>query len=103
MPAEASGISAMSEHATKPSGLLDKYRCRTCGSEKIMVLAWIDGNSNRIFREEEVEYPEVDTVLCRECFSGDTYFLIPEQPFTGPRPNPTSPHQQAGTPAESEE
>ena len=96
-------MSMISEHATQTPGLLDKYRCRTCGSDKIMVLAWIDGNSSRIFRGEEVEYPEVDTVLCRDCLSGDTYFLIPEQPFTGPRPNQTSPHQQTGTPAEREE
>ena len=96
-------MSGMSKPSAQPGRHLDKYRCRTCGSDKIMVLAWIGGNSNRIFREEEVEYPEVDTVLCRNCLSGDTYFLIPDQPFAGCRLDLTEPNQQPGTPGGSEE
>ena len=91
------------DESASPAEHIEKYRCRTCGSEKIMVLAWVDGNSNRIFLEEDVEYPEVDTVLCRKCRSGDTYFLIPDQPFQGQAPNQTTPNHTVGTPPEGEE
>ena len=86
-----------------PDEHLDKYRCRSCGSHRIMVLVWADGNSNDLFLEEDVEYPQVDTVLCRDCRAGDTYFLIPEQPFDGNRPDHTTPNQGAGPPAGGEE
>ena len=97
-PADAVSI----DHSPQAEEHIDKYRCRTCGSEKIMVLAWADGNSNRIFLEEEVEYPEVDTVLCRSCRASDTYFLIPDQPFQGPKPDQTKPDHKVGPPGEEE-
>lgn len=70
---------------------IDKYRCRTCGSPDIMVLAWVDGNTGTPLLEEEVEYPEVPTVLCRGCEAADTFFLIPEQPFSASTQQPDKP------------
>tara|TARA_R110000824_G_scaffold116738_2_gene268372 strand:+ start:2251 stop:2451 length:201 start_codon:yes stop_codon:yes gene_type:complete len=66
-----------------------------------MVLAWTDGNTNEILLDEDVDYPDVDLVLCRECDSGDRYFLIPDQPFTGP--TKPQPNLDVGSPTESEE
>ena len=80
---------------------IGKYRCRSCGSHRIMVLAWTDGNTGDVFLYEDVDYPEVDLVLCRDCNTGDTYFLIPDQPFKGP--THAGPNPNAGMASEREE